>query len=472
MQEVTADRDRDGDRAGAICTVSLNRMVPQPQRCHHRSMPLLTSPLTASRAPYVCFGISATSGASHSRGVLSCRPHFRGVELLKEVACIFAMESSKCEDVGKESETLLSREHVDHRPTSTLHIHHLLLASTLCFLLGVGVTATLAASSHSRPSPPIQDAVSLSTFPFYFHPIHERTLVLYVFSANDAAYIDNLRFFILHAVHSNDPADYVIILQQDSRYPVNSTHLPSLPRNARYVSHVNECFDWGTYGWFLRLPSSAGVDVTLYKYFILLNASVRGPFVPAYVEQLLPFEHEHMSWTAIFTQHIRRYADTSLAVHYVGVTAACWMESAHIQSYLVAFDHFALRLLNASHAFDCHPDFSSAVNIGEFGASNAILAAGANIASIASYAEGWDHRPLPRTCDGHAIPLEKGVDGVALDPLDLVFSKYRAGPLKTWDSPSAFEQTQRYDQWAQQRAKRRAAISQNDDITSTVATIH
>lgn len=39
------------------------------------------------------------------------------------------------------------------------------------------------------------------------------------------------------------------------------------------------CFDWGTVGWLLRTKR---VDPQRYKYFVFLNSSVRGPFLPAY----------------------------------------------------------------------------------------------------------------------------------------------------------------------------------------------
>lgn len=55
--------------------------------------------------------------------------------------------------------------------------------------------------------------------------------------------------------------------------------LSKLPPNARYVFHVNECLDWGTWGWLL---ATSQVDVNKYQYFILMNSSVRGPFLPAY----------------------------------------------------------------------------------------------------------------------------------------------------------------------------------------------
>ena len=53
-----------------------------------------------------------------------------------------------------------------------------------------------------------------------------------------------------------------------------------LPSNARVLTHANQCYDWGTFGWLLR---SGEVNVQKYKYFVLLNSSVRGPFLPPYV---------------------------------------------------------------------------------------------------------------------------------------------------------------------------------------------
>ena len=62
--------------------------------------------------------------------------------------------------------------------------------------------------------------------------------------------------------------------------------LPPLPTNARYVLHNNECYDWGTFGWAL---TTQGINVDKYSYFIFMNSSVRGPFVPTYIK-VQPFE--------------------------------------------------------------------------------------------------------------------------------------------------------------------------------------
>lgn len=39
------------------------------------------------------------------------------------------------------------------------------------------------------------------------------------------------------------------------------------------------CFDWGTIGWVL---GTKRVDTSRYKWFVFLNSSTRGPFLPAY----------------------------------------------------------------------------------------------------------------------------------------------------------------------------------------------
>ena len=55
--------------------------------------------------------------------------------------------------------------------------------------------------------------------------------------------------------------------------------LPLLPRNVRIEYHPNGCYDWGTIGWLL---DSGKVDTRPYNYFIFMNSSVRGPFLPVF----------------------------------------------------------------------------------------------------------------------------------------------------------------------------------------------
>lgn len=76
---------------------------------------------------------------------------------------------------------------------------------------------------------------------------------------------------ILGCSQDGDGCDYLIVLQQGEDVAPPGP-LPTLPENARFVRHANECYDWGTWGWALH---SHVPDLSAYQYFIFLNPSVR-----------------------------------------------------------------------------------------------------------------------------------------------------------------------------------------------------
>ena len=97
--------------------------------------------------------------------------------------------------------------------------------------------------------------------------------------------------------------------------------------NARYIEHSNQCYDWGSFGWALESESA---DVLKYKYFIFLNSSVRGPFMPAYLKVCVPFLNDLRVGSrpaARLSAHARVYTVTpQLSVHnWVkhGLTSSC-----------------------------------------------------------------------------------------------------------------------------------------------------
>lgn len=76
-------------------------------------------------------------------------------------------------------------------------------------------------------------------------------------------------------------------MAQDEGVERSDIALPALPANGQYVYHANECFDWGTVGWAL---STLKLNLDIYSFFIFMNSSVRGPFLPAYwpVSECMP----------------------------------------------------------------------------------------------------------------------------------------------------------------------------------------
>jgi hypothetical protein len=83
----------------------------------------------------------------------------------------------------------------------------------------------------------------------------------------------------------------------------NLEDMPKLPRNARYVLHKNECFDWGTFGWAIRENI---VNVKQYKYIIFMNSSVRGPFLPPYWTVKTPWLPTEANFRALILPIRRR----------------------------------------------------------------------------------------------------------------------------------------------------------------------
>lgn len=167
-----------------------------------------------------------------------------------------------------------------------------------------------------------------------------KTLVMYIFANADPQYLTNLRYFVEHGVVESEEVDYIIVVQDSSSK--EDIQLPDLPGNAQYISHKNECYDWGTFGWLLL--QSGEVNYAMYKYYVFLNSSVKGPFMPAYL-------WDEMHWTEAFTGSL---TDT---VKLVGPTISCvgvpfaanisneWRKVAHVQSYAMATDQKGLQIL-------------------------------------------------------------------------------------------------------------------------------
>eukprot|EP00884_Botryococcus_braunii_P008291 jgi/Botrbrau1/17463/Bobra.0054s0050.1 len=261
------------------------------------------------------------------------------------------------------------------------------------------------------------------------------TAVMYVFSGSDPEYEQNLLFFLQEAVQEGDNCDYFIVIQQGKglRDPVLP---PSLPSNVHVLYHPNECFDLGTIGWLLAKET---VDTRLYTYFIWLNSSVRGPFLPSYVRGRL-------HWTTPFTERLRG------AVKLVGSTINCGgaylhAPTPHVQSYISATDVEGLAILLEEGVFACRSELGEVVVKGELAASTVILAAGYNIDCLLLRYQGLDWREAgAQHCNEQLNPIQEGLyDGISINPLEVMFVKVKRAMLEAgWEQ---VRQATKYDAW-------------------------
>jgi hypothetical protein len=281
-------------------------------------------------------------------------------------------------------------------------------------------------------------------------------------------------------VADNDGADYVVVVQRldddlTSPPPVAvKKALDNAPSHVTILHRPNACYDWGAFGWALQHPTvterSAG-----YKYWVLLNSSVRGPFVPGLVDK-------KMAWHRLLTTQLEGAND----VHIVGPVISCegspfngpegvakgiWRRNPHVQSWLLAMDAVAMHVIRTqSQALTCAKDRWEAIWNGELGSSLALLNAGYNLASLLPRYQGVDWRdPVAAKCNQAVNPAGDGAfDGLTLMPSDTLFVKYKAELIEA--RHPATMAAKKLALWADERLLYGVANVASNDYVEDVAT--
>lgn len=183
------------------------------------------------------------------------------------------------------------------------------------------------AVGKTQPGGPKLDALTIKQT--------DRPLVTYVYSQTPSAEA-NLRFFISHAL--NSAADFIFIINGE---PAQALEIIPQKPNIKVVERENDCYDLGSHaeilttkvnpnGVALKRGDKGGVERRkMYRKFILLNASIRGPFMPNWAEGC---------WMDAYLSKV------SEEVKLVGMTANCWPQF-HVQSMIWATDSTGLELL-------------------------------------------------------------------------------------------------------------------------------
>jgi len=153
----------------------------------------------------------------------------------------------------------------------------------------------------------------------------------------------------------------------------HSVDFPTDRANLLVVERRNACFDFGAWGAGLRAADAAGVR---YAFVVFLNASVRGPFLPAY---------ERRPWWRVFADELRRRDGPAL----LGTTFHCMdlsehdARSAHVQSMVLAANASTLQKFRTYFFDGCPEDKADAIYGGELPLSRAILEEGLELGALA-----------------------------------------------------------------------------------------
>lgn len=197
-----------------------------------------------------------------------------------------------------------------------------------------------------------------------------KTLVLYVFhEINNRVYS-----FFRNCIFKDDDVDFIVIA---NGYNENL----DLPPFVKVVRRENKGYDFG--GW-----SEALLRDGLYKnydYFIFVNSSVIGPFIPSYYKD---------KWTSIFINGLKE--DDEIKLYGITInTERDPLFRSHIQSFFFCMDKTTLKFLINKEIFSLTnhaKEFEDCVQNKEILMSRLIIENGWNIGVICDYYKGVDFR--------------------------------------------------------------------------------
>ncbi|KAK6356765.1 hypothetical protein TWF718_001107 [Orbilia javanica] len=226
---------------------------------------------------------------------------------------------------------------------------------------------------------------------------NDRPLILYAYHESPNAR-ENAIFFINHGLHS--AADFIFIL---NGYTNLTLLIPPAP-NIRIIQRKNTCYDLGAYGEVLTANKSE--LIRKYNKFIMLNASIRGPFLPTWSREC---------WSDAY---LAKVTDKNKLV---GMSFNCEPMHGvrHLQSMIFATDSIGIRTLLPVMS-TCFPNWLSAV-FGESNSTRAIINAGYTVsAMMTSFASEEDYA---EKCSHGDVLLEGGYFGDNVHPYEMIFQK-------------------------------------------------
>ena len=294
-----------------------------------------------------------------------------------------------------------------------------------------------------------------------------KTLVTYIYGGTDGEYADNFRYFLREGIRPDDGCDYVLVIQMVDA-PAAGPPTEDLSRvaqygNVRIVEHENMCYDLGTLGWLYAKLEEEGT-LGVYSHFIWINSSVRGPFLPAYLDGSSgPVSSSSYHWTRAFTDKVDDH------VKLVGSTVSCGGSgphppTPHIQSYAVATDAIGLELLRRNDTvLACYDTMQDVVFYGERGITETILNAGYGLDSLMARYQGmaWqgNRQEIDRLgCNADLNPIQPGFyDGTDVDPMEVMFVKVKSAFLEAVPPWPSAVRAHRLSLWKEERGDPAAA---------------
>jgi hypothetical protein len=312
-------------------------------------------------------------------------------------------------------------------------------------------------------------------------------LISYAYYEKDAIQLSNFEYFLAVGshyplLHSNMHWVFVVSGEKCSPCPglysgmseregadLTAIGIKEASFNSKFtllVRSENVGMDLGAHNATLEWLSYRGT-LGRYKYFIFLNSSVKGPFLPAWTPPEWHWTAAYLAAfqpppTAIQSGHssaallpgFRSIGSNGPPVHAVSSSLVCLPPDdaagpgPRIESWAFALDQDGLAAAVEYDVFVlrgcklCKEENRGVVVGGEYGITKAMFESGYNIATLMSrYARGIDWTDQRHwSCNDNVHPSRSGLyDGISMHPYETVFIK------SSWHVADPY--TKRYSQW-------------------------
>lgn len=220
---------------------------------------------------------------------------------------------------------------------------------------------------------------------------------------------DNVKFFLKYGIYQSVDDHFLIIIN----HPDLPLSYPSY-ENVRILHRPNRGYDFG--GW------SAGLffdhNYQKYDYYIFVNSSVRGPFLPSWFQG---------NWVDLFTRLITdevKLGGTSIGINF---------GQPHIQSVLLVTDRVGLEIGMENNIFiQDFPPLGKMYIIRDYEIkySQVILKKGYNIACLLREYQGWDFRRPHPSLPYNTCPYSTNTTFYYV-PYQVIFVKYTGKKYET-----------------------------------------
>lgn len=161
--------------------------------------------------------------------------------------------------------------------------------------------------------------------------------IIYSYYEKDDRYRTNLIYFLKYGYFKESNVDYTFV--------INGSHTVNFPKesNIKVIQRENTGFDFqGYYLGILSLKKK-------YNYYVFINSSVRGPYLP-------PYALTHLRWYQVFINLLQTDTHVKLVGSTINIQPPdpllkLTQHAPHVQSYCFAMDQQCLDYLMSTNLF-------------------------------------------------------------------------------------------------------------------------